>query len=32
MTDLEAVVLLEDKKTSDRFLVYGTDKGVRLDI
>jgi hypothetical protein len=32
MADLEPVVLLEDEKTGDRFLVYGTDKGVRLDI
>ena len=28
----EPVVLHEDEKTGDRFLVYGTDKGLRLDI
>lgn len=32
MADLEPVVLQEDEKTGDRFLVYGTDKGLRLDI
>lgn len=32
MADLEPVVLHEDEKTGDRFLVYGTDKGLRLDI
>jgi hypothetical protein len=32
MTDSEAVVLYEDEKTGDRFLVYGMDKGLRLDI
>lgn len=32
MTSLEPVVLHEDEKTGDRFLVYGTDKGLRLDI
>lgn len=32
MAELEPVVLLEDEKTGDRFLVYGTDKGARLDI
>jgi hypothetical protein len=32
MPELEPVVLQEDEKTGDRFLVYGTDKGVRLDI
>ncbi len=26
------VRLIEDEKTSDRFLVYGTEKGLRLDI
>ncbi len=30
--DQEPVVLHEDEGTGDRFLVYGTDKGVRLDI
>lgn len=28
----ESVVLQEDEATGDRFLVYGTDKGLRLDI
>lgn len=28
----EPVHLLEDEETGDRFLVYGTDKGLRLDI
>ena len=28
----EPVHLLEDAETGDRFLVYGTDKGLRLDI
>lgn len=28
----EPVRLIEDEKTGDRFLVYGTDKGLRLDI
>lgn len=32
MADIEPVVLHEDEKTGDRFLVYGTDKGLRLDI
>ena len=32
MTDNEPVVLHEDEGTGDRFLVYGTDKGLRLDI
>lgn len=32
MTDLEPVVLQEDERTGDRFLIYGTDKGTRLDI
>lgn len=32
MTDLEPVVLQEDEKTGDRFLVYGTDKGLRIDV
>lgn len=31
MTDKEPVHLVEDE-TGDRFLVYGTDKGLRLDI
>lgn len=28
----EPVHLVEDEETGDRFLVYGTDKGLRLDI
>ncbi|BBU60406.1 DNA-binding protein [Methylosinus sp. C49] len=28
----QPVHLIEDEKTGDRFLVYGTDKGLRLDI
>lgn len=32
MTDNEPVHLVEDRETGDRFLVYGTDKGLRLDI
>lgn len=32
MTDMEPVVLQEDEATGDRFLVYNTDKGLRLDI
>lgn len=32
MTDMEPVVLQEDETTGDRFLVYSTDKGLRLDI
>jgi hypothetical protein len=32
MTDDEPVHLVEDQETGDRFLVYGTDKGLRLDI
>ncbi|MCX7360389.1 MAG: virulence RhuM family protein [Alphaproteobacteria bacterium] len=32
MTDNEPVHLEEDGETGDRFLVYGTDKGLRLDI
>ncbi|MDB5490132.1 MAG: putative cytoplasmic protein [Reyranella sp.] len=32
MTDNEPVHLVEDQETGDRFLVYGTDKGLRLDI
>lgn len=32
MTDNEPVHLIEDEETGDRFLVYGTDKGLRLDI
>ncbi len=31
-SDERPVVLHEDEKTGDRFLVYGTDKGLRLDI
>lgn len=30
--DNEPVHLVEDEKTGDRFLVYGTDRGLRLDI
>lgn len=30
--DQEPVVLHEDERTGDRFLVYGTEKGARLDI
>lgn len=32
MAELEPVVLQEDEATGDRFLVYSTDKGLRLDI
>jgi hypothetical protein len=32
MTDREPLVLHEDERTGDRFLVYGTDQGIRLDI
>ncbi len=32
MEDQKPVVLYEDERTGDRFLVYGTDKGIRLDI
>lgn len=32
MIEMEPVILQEDQTTGDRFLVYGTDKGVRLDI
>ncbi|HSX57518.1 MAG TPA: RhuM family protein [Sphingomonas sp.] len=32
MAELEPVVLQEDATTGDRFLVYSTDKGLRLDI
>jgi hypothetical protein len=32
MTEMEPVVLQEDETTGDRFLVYSTDKGLRLDI
>ncbi len=32
MTELEPVVLQEDERTGDRFLVYSTDRGLRLDI
>jgi hypothetical protein len=32
MTELEPVVLQEDERTGDRFLVYSTDKGLHLDI
>lgn len=32
MNEMEPVVLQEDETTGDRFLVYSTDKGLRLDI
>ena len=32
MTEYEPVVLQEDARTGDRFLVYSTDRGPRLDI
>lgn len=32
MSELEPVILQEDERTGDRFLIYGTDKGTRLDI
>jgi hypothetical protein len=32
VAELEPVVLQEDETTGDRFLVYSTDKGLRLDI
>lgn len=32
MSDNDPVHLVEDQETGDRFLVYGTDKGLRLDI
>ncbi|MEG3124415.1 RhuM family protein [Sphingomonas sp. GB1N7] len=32
MTEIEPVILQEDETTGDRFLIYGTDKGTRLDI
>lgn len=32
MANDEPVHLVEDEETGDRFLVYGTDKGLRLDI
>jgi hypothetical protein len=32
MTEMEPVILQEDETTGDRFLVYSTDKGIRLDI
>ena len=32
MTELEPVTLIEDEATGDRFLVYGTDTGLKLDI
>ncbi|OMJ31739.1 DNA-binding protein [Sphingomonas sp. Sph1(2015)] len=32
MVELEPVTLQEDEGTGDRFLVYSTDKGLRLDI
>lgn len=32
MTDLEPVHLQEDETTGGRFLVYGSDNGIRLDI
>ncbi len=31
-TDNEPIHLIEDADTGDRFLVYGTEKGMRLDI
>lgn len=32
MSEQEPVTLYEDEATGDRFLVYGTDKGLRLDV
>lgn len=32
MSDIEAVRLQEDERTGDRFLVYGTDKGLALEM
>ncbi|WP_036258192.1 RhuM family protein [Methylocapsa aurea] len=32
MAELEPVILHQDENTGDRFLIYGTDKGLRLDI
>ena len=32
MSELEPVILQEDERTGDRFLIYGTDKGTGLDI
>jgi hypothetical protein len=32
MVDLEPVVLHEDERTGDRFLIYSTDKGLRIEI
>jgi len=32
MTEMEPVLLEEDAKTGDRFLVYSTEKGLNLDI
>jgi len=32
MGDPEPVTLHEDETSGDRFIVYGTDKGLRLDI
>lgn len=32
MSEHEPVLLQEDERTGDRFLVYGTDRGMRLDI
>jgi hypothetical protein len=32
MTEMEPVILQEDETTGNRFLVYSTDKGIRLDI
>lgn len=32
MPELEPVILQEDERTGDRFLVYGTDRGTQLDI
>ena len=32
MSDIEPVVLQEDEKTGDQFLIYGTDTGLKLEI
>jgi hypothetical protein len=32
MDEREPVILPEDERTGDRFLIYGMDKGARLDI
>ncbi|MEO6218130.1 MAG: RhuM family protein [Sphingomonas sp.] len=32
MIETEPVILQEDERTGERFLIYGTDKGTRLDI